>query len=161
MLDIETASMKDLLDEFNAMRQLHGKKVVKAGSYNRHQMITYIRKCDEAADKEPVAGEFSHCPSCKIHLSNGWTAHDHEVNGELPGITHEFQCLACLHEFGDSVLPVGDTFTMKDICSALSIEPKLARARYRNFDNDGVSTKYEFPRSKWDEVAMIISPKRK
>lgn len=52
------------------------------------------------------------------------------------------------------------TFTMPDICRALNIDPKIARSRYRNVDNDGVKTRYEFRMDQWDEIAMIISPKR-
>lgn len=54
----------------------------------------------------------------------------------------------------------GDTFTLTEAAASIGISPKVARARYRMVDNDGIRTRYEFPRSDWDRVISLISPKR-
>lgn len=53
-----------------------------------------------------------------------------------------------------------DTFTMTEAAASIGITAKVARARYRNVENDGKRTFYIFPRSDWDKVIGIISPKR-
>lgn len=58
------------------------------------------------------------------------------------------------------MLDTAETFTMREICDALGIDPKIARSRYRAIDNDKVPTNYIFGIEEWDNVAMIISPKR-
>lgn len=147
--------MTTLLEHFNEVRATLNKKPVKAGAYNQTQMRSFITK------HEPVIGEFAFCPHCNAHLSNGVLAEGDEVNGEPIALTHEYECMGCGEGFGEELaIPAGETFTMADICEALGINPKVARSRYRNFDNDGVTTKYVFPRGRWDEVALIISPKR-
>lgn len=60
----------------------------------------------------------------------------------------------------DDASDESDTFTMREICDALNIDPKIARSRFRNVYNDHVKTRYVFARSQWTDVAMIISPKR-
>lgn len=51
--------------------------------------------------KKPVIGEFEHCPSCGIHLSNGYQTDDNMRAIGYPGLAmHEYVCLACNCEFG-------------------------------------------------------------
>ncbi len=57
----------------------------------------------------PVAGEFTHCPECKIDLGNGISDYEtqqiiaKEQKAPEAAIAREFICLACDHEFGDVV----------------------------------------------------------
>ena len=102
---------------------------------------------------------FTHCPHCGIHHSNGFcTNEDIIAQGGEPNKTHEYVCLACNGEFGSEL---ESTFTLTEAAASISISPKVARARYRNVENDGKRTRYEFSRSDWDRVISIISPKRK
>ena len=58
----------------------------------------------EAEAEEPVIGEFTYCPHCGIHLSNGIGVHLQEVNGKV--IKHkafEYECEACGEEFGPAI----------------------------------------------------------
>lgn len=52
-------------------------------------------------------------------------------------------------------------FTMSEVAAAAGVSPKVARARYRAVSNDNQRTFYRFPRSQWDAILTIISPKRK
>lgn len=55
----------------------------------------------------PVVDQFVNCPHCDVHLSNGYTTHDHEVADGKKGLdTHEIMCLACGGEFGDEIVRV-------------------------------------------------------
>lgn len=52
----------------------------------------------------PVIAEFTRCPSCAIHLSNGVGLHDSEGDGKT--YLHKafmYKCLACEHEFGPAI----------------------------------------------------------
>jgi hypothetical protein len=70
-------------------------------------------------EEKPIIGEFTHCPSCGIHLSNGVGVHNQEVNGEL--VKHEafeYACLACGHEFGPAIMiEVKHTSTIDSPCA--------------------------------------------
>lgn len=51
--------------------------------------------------KQPVIGEFEHCPHCGTHLSNGYQTDDNLRADGLPGLAmYEYVCLACNAEFG-------------------------------------------------------------
>lgn len=102
---------------------------------------------------------FTHCPHCGVHHSNGFcTNEDITDQGGEPNKTHEYVCLGCGGEFGPEL---GSTFTLTEAAASIGVKPKVARARYRMLDNDGKRTRYEFPRSDWDRVISLISPKRK
>ena len=51
------------------------------------------------------------CPGCGIHLSNGLLTRDDEVANKpgitlhMEGMTKEFHCMGCGHEWGDEVAP--------------------------------------------------------
>jgi hypothetical protein len=61
----------------------------------------------EIFDEEPVVGEFTNCPHCGVHLSNGYDTADYMIednNAERAafgrGMKLEFLCLGCSEEFG-------------------------------------------------------------
>lgn len=62
----------------------------------------------------------------------------------------------------DDAIGAKEVFTLSQLAKELGINPKIARARYRNHDNDGLRTKYIFERTKAKiaEVTKIISPKQ-
>lgn len=55
-----------------------------------------------------------------------------------------------------------EKFTLAEVARACGVNPKVARARYRKQDNDGVRTYYEFTRTteEWARVEAIILPKK-
>ena len=55
-----------------------------------------------------------------------------------------------------------DTFTLAELAKEMGINPKVARARYREWFNDKVRTYYKFNRTaeELNRVKGIISPKR-
>lgn len=61
------------------------------------------------AIEEPVVGDYSHCPKCGVHLSNGVS--DYEIQRDIAvrnkapeaAIKKEFLCLGCAEEFGETV----------------------------------------------------------
>jgi len=63
----------------------------------------------------------------------------------------------------DDAIGAKDVFTLAALAKAMGIHPKIARARYRKFDNDGLRTKYIFEntKAKIAEVTKIISPTTK
>lgn len=101
---------------------------------------------------------FDVCPHCGIHHSNGFATNEDIIDqGGEPNKTHQYICLGCNGEFGPEL---ETEFTLTEAAASLGISPKVARARYRAADNDGKRTFYRFPRSSWDRVIAIISPKR-
>ncbi|AUR88740.1 hypothetical protein NVP2117O_62 [Vibrio phage 2.117.O._10N.261.45.E9] len=55
-------------------------------------------------EEAPIAGEFTHCPHCGTHLSNGHQTPEGLADaGNGVEISHEFLCLACGEEFGEEV----------------------------------------------------------
>ena len=52
----------------------------------------------------PVIAEFTRCPHCAVHLSNGVSEHGQDVNGK-PYLHKAFiyQCLGCGGEFGPAI----------------------------------------------------------
>lgn len=60
----------------------------------------------ETAEVEtPVIGEFTHCPHCEIHLSNGYQTHDNLTADGFEGNKEfEYVCLACGGEFGPKLV---------------------------------------------------------
>lgn len=63
----------------------------------------------------------------------------------------------------DEAIGAKEVFTLAALAKSLGIHPKIARARYRKHDNDGLRTKYIFPntKAKIAEVTKIISPTTK
>jgi hypothetical protein len=54
--------------------------------------------------KVPVIGEFSHCPSCGIHLDNGYqTDFNMRADGYEGNKKYEYICLGCTAEFGPEI----------------------------------------------------------
>lgn len=139
-------------------------KSIKPTSYSKAVLITMIEAL-EAAAALPAEETNDHpnggiCPCCGIdYLDNGWQTHDILISEGLEGNkTHQYVCLACGGEFGE---PLETEFTLIEAAASLGISAKVARARYRAAHNDGQRTFYKFPRSSWDQVISIISPKRK
>lgn len=59
----------------------------------------------------------------------------------------------------DDAIGAKQVFTLSQLARQLGINPKIARARYRAFDNDGLRTKYifEMSKAKVAEVTRIIT----
>lgn len=71
------------------------------GGFVWRPIIAKAKVARRTVETAPVAGEFTNCPHCGIHLDNGYqTVHN------CPELTHEFVCLACDTEFGEPVAPV-------------------------------------------------------
>lgn len=113
----------------------------------------------ELAEADDNTFGFTNCPHCGIHHSNGFTTHQDLIDqGGEPNKTHQYLCLACNGEFGPEL---ETEFTMAEVAAAAGVSPKVARARYRAVVNDNQRTFYRFPRSDWNAILTIISPKRK
>lgn len=159
----------ELAARFN---ELTGRNV-KPTSYSKAKFIEMIEAHTEAAPAATPDHDTDHnsfpnqgiCPHCGIdYLDNGYQTHDTLTSDGLPGLTtHDHICLACDKEFGNklNLIPETDTFTMSEAAKAAGVSPKAARARYRSVDNDHTRTQYVFPKKLWNEVILIISPKRK
>jgi hypothetical protein len=61
----------------------------------------------------------------------------------------------------DAAIGAKEVFTLPQLCRQLNINPRIARARYRKVDNDGLRTRYIFPFSTEEvaRVTAIIAPK--
>lgn len=62
----------------------------------------------------------------------------------------------------DGAIGAKDIFTLAQLARQLGINPKIARAKYRKVENDGMRTRYIFP-STVEEVARvtaILRPKK-
>jgi len=61
----------------------------------------------KAAAEAPVVGEFTYCPHCEIHLSNGYQT-DSDLRNGMNGLKgcekYEYLCLACAEEFGPEII---------------------------------------------------------
>lgn len=147
-----TMTAKDLADLYF---QLTGKSV-------KHTSFTK-KKLQEMVDKHHPTPGFYTCPHCGIdHYGNGYSYHSYEE--DHPHDKYEFVCLACGNEFGPEIEQKPEpteAFTISQAAEHIGISAKVARARYRQYDNDGKRTQYLFPQTKWQEVIDIISPKRK
>jgi len=158
--NLDTHTAASLAGIYNG---LSGKNI-KPSSYSKAKLIEMIKAlAEKVAKEEPTEDEgfegFTHCPHCGIHHGNGFaTNQDLLDQGSEGNKTHHIVCLACLGEFGEKL---ETTFTMAEAAAAAGVSPKVARARYRNVHNDHQRTFYVFPRSQWDAVQSIISPKRK
>ena len=163
--DLTTLTASELTANYNA---LTGKNV-KPGSYSKAKLIEMIKAHTEEAapdlTKMDIYGlgtndDNAKCPHCGInHIHNGWQDHEGLTADGLPGLTtNQYICLACNGEFGPEL---ETTFTLREAAESIGISAKVARSRYRNLFNDHQRTFYVFPRSRWNEVILIISPKRK
>lgn len=153
MANLTNMTAKQLATRYN---ELTGKSL-KPSSYSKAKFIELIEAVEIIEDDGSFG--FTHCPHCGVHHSNGFCTNEDIIDqGGEPNKTHEYVCLGCGGEFGPEL---GSTFTLTEAAASIGIKPKVARARYRMLDNDGKRTRYEFPRSDWDRVISIISPKRK
>lgn len=162
MIDLTTLSAAQLATAYNATTG----KSVKPSSYPKAKFISMI-----AIDLNKL-GRFglgtnddnAICPHCGInHIDNGWQEADSLLEDNGAVIDRQFICLACNSTWGPltATTPTGSTFTMAEAARAAGVSSKIARARYRAVDNDGVKTRYVFDKSRWDAVLLTISPKRK
>lgn len=137
-------------------------KTVKASTYSKAKFQELIDTILQGLDETGLNG---HCPHCGIdHTDNGWsTAEGIPSDAGGDPMTNEYICLSCGQEWGPLVVEPRDysVFTLVDVARSLGINPKIARSRYRNIDNDGKMTRYQFSGSEeWARVAEWISPKR-
>lgn len=159
---MQTLTAKELTDRYNALTG----KAVKPTSYPKAKLIEMIealevKEAPAAPAPNPIEADcgHSHCPHCGIDLDNGYAHHNDLIEQHGEGcLSKEWMCLGCGEEFGAEL---ETTFTMTEAAKAAGVEPKIARARYRALFNDGVRSRYNFPRSEWDNIIKIISPKRK
>ena len=98
-MNVQNATTKELVEFFNANCERFDVKPVKrfadraAAEKRVQRLLDFIAEdATDDAVTEVVPG-FSHCPNCEVHLSNGY--HD--------GVTKQYTCLACDHEFGPSL----------------------------------------------------------
>lgn len=157
---MQNLTAKELTDRYNALTG----KAVKPTSYPKAKLIEMIEAL-EVKEEAPATSSiekacgYTHCPHCGIDLENGYAHHDDLVEQHGEGcLNKQWMCLGCCEEFGPEL---ESTFTMVEAAKAAGVEPKIARARYRALYNDGVRSRYVFPRSQWDHVIATISPKRK
>jgi hypothetical protein len=55
-------------------------------------------------DIDPIAGTFTYCPHCGIHLDNGWHDNSHFIEGaDVDAESLEFLCLGCGCDFGEKI----------------------------------------------------------
>jgi len=105
-LTIEKTSPKTYKAKSSVKRAIvkqFGTKVFEAGSVECFNGNTYYFL--SAQDKE-TKNEYGmvDCPHCGIHLSNGVTTNDYQLDSNLPGLKKfEYMCLACNKEFGPNL----------------------------------------------------------
>ena len=183
MANLTTLTAKQLADK---LFELTGKSL-KPSSYSKAKFIAMIEAAETIKDvqenplpsfaknldkalvaakskeiekiEETDISDFTNCPHCGVHHSNGFCTNEDIIDqGGEPNKTHQYVCLGCGGEFGPEL---EEEFTMTEAAAAAGVSPKVARARYRAVSNDNQRTFYRFPRSQWDAVLTIISPKRK
>lgn len=142
MADLTNMTARQLADYYF---ELTG-KTLKPSSYSKAKIIELI---------EAVTGDDTF-----RQRANEVMKVKKEAREELAKIKQieDDNSLGCGGEFGPEL---ETTFTLTEAAASIGISPKVARARYRMIDNDGKRTRYEFPRSDWDRVISVISPKRK
>lgn len=138
-------------------------KSIKPTSYPKAKLIEMIEAATPEEDEAPLCGDYTNCPHCGIHLSNGYQVHDPADDMVLD--THEFLCLGCGEEFGKELEQMTDeTFTLAELCAKLNIKPRAARIKLRaEIYDDKSYTKYVWANTPEmiEKITAIISPKKK
>lgn len=106
MINVTAATTAELVAFYNANSEKPVKKFQDRATAERRVAAliesapkkSAMAKREEAEDKMLAdAYGVTHCPSCKIHLSNGVTTHgDDDIKHEEA----QFSCMGCGHEFG-------------------------------------------------------------
>lgn len=125
-----------LTAEYN---RLSGKSI-KPGSYSNTKLTHMIVELEVAAEIAAEAAAFDKAAA--------------EID-EQPKPTKQPK----RRSTDDDAIGAKQVFTLSQLARQLGINPKIARARYRAFDNDGLRTKYifEMSKAKVAEVTRIIT----
>lgn len=127
-MNVQNATTKDLVEFFNANCEQFDVKPVKrfadrAAAEKRVQRLLDFIAEDATKDAitEVVPG-FSNCPHCEIHLSGGYR----------DGVTKQYTCLTCDHEFGESTRTHVNNHAQRAAAIAKTWkDPSVAAARAR------------------------------
>lgn len=136
MANLTTLTAKQLADK---LFELTGKSL-KPSSYSKAKFIAMIQVAEADLDARllPLAQQ----------TDNGPIAEEGSEEADDASL--------------EEMLAIAETeFTMAEVAAAAGVSPKVARARYRAVSNDNQRTFYRFPRSQWNAILTIISPKRK
>ena len=99
LINVTTASTAELVAFYNASVAAD-KQIKKFADRKTAECRCLALMLGVEVVDAPVIGEFTNCPSCGVHLSNGYGIDGDEVNGKARRLAHEFECLGCGATFG-------------------------------------------------------------
>lgn len=103
LIDVTTATTKELLEFFNANSEAQVKRFADRKTAERR--VNELIASMPAQEVEVDGCGHANCPECGVHLSNGLMTFDHALEcadgvKANAGMTKDWQCMACNHEWG-------------------------------------------------------------